>query len=117
MEPAGLRLASKTDVTSAMIVEAKVSDWKCGLVQLARTRDFCTHSVLALPDHRLHLVPDRMMDRHGFGLLANDDRGSVLWTRQPRMRSLTLAASLWLTELAIRGARHDDSRPSSDTLG
>jgi hypothetical protein len=117
MAPAGRRLALKTSVSSAMIVEAKVSDWKCGLVQLARTRDFCTHSVLALPDHRLRLVPGRMMDRQGFGLLANDEGGSVLWSLQPRTRSLTLDASLWLTELAIRGVHHGDGRSSSDTLG
>lgn len=117
MTPAGRRLALKTSVSSAMIVEAKVSDWKCGLVQLARTRDFCTHSVLALPDHRLRLVPDRMMDRQGFGVLANDEEGSVRWCRQPRTRSLTLGASLWLAELAIRDLRHGVGRPASDTLG
>lgn len=116
MAPASRRLAMTTSVSSAMIVEAKVSDWKCGLVQLARTRDYCTHSVLALPAHRLRLVPDRIVDRQGFGLLANDEEGSVLWCRRPRTRSLTLGASLWLTELAIRGLRDAGGRPSSDTL-
>lgn len=117
LESSNRRLASRTDVPFAMIVEAKVSDWKCGLVQLARTRDFCTHSVLALPDHRLHLVPDPMMGRHGFGLLARNEGGAVFWSREPRARSVTLGASLWLTELAIRGAIRNDGRQPSDVLG
>lgn len=99
----GLPAASvESRVNDSLIVEAKVSNWRRAVSQLARTRDAAHRSAIALPTERLGAVQRPYLKKSGLGLLAVDECGVVTWKRSSPRRPLSLAADLWLVELAIR---------------
>jgi hypothetical protein len=54
-------------------VEAKISDWKNGLVQAQRYLLFSDYSYLALPERNIKLVDTNLLKDVGIGLLAIGD--------------------------------------------
>lgn len=61
-------------------VEAKISDWKNGLVQAQRYLLFSDYSYLALPERNIKLVDTNLLKDVGIGLLAigDDDLKEVI---------------------------------------
>jgi hypothetical protein len=61
-------------------VEAKISDWKNGLVQAQRYLLFSDYSYLALPERNIKLVDTNLLRDAGIGLLAigDDDLKEVI---------------------------------------
>ncbi len=85
----------------AVLVEAKVKDWRTGLAQVARARAWFPKSALLVPKSVARRVPRVILDSHAVGLLAYDGV-STQWVRKPPRRVPSLAARLWLDELVIR---------------
>lgn len=56
-------------------VEAKISDWKNGLVQAQRYLLFSDYSYLALPEKNIKLVDTNLLKEVGIGLLSIKDGG------------------------------------------
>jgi hypothetical protein len=98
-------------VADSLVVEAKVSGWKSGLAQLARTRRLTHRSALLLPTTGNRLVDRRRLKRGNVGLILFDQDGGVSWRRKAPKRSISPAAKLWLGELAIRAS--EDGRSQS----
>ena len=93
-------------MSDSLIVEAKVSNWRRAVSQLARIRDSAHRSALALPADCVGRVGRPFLKKNQLGLLAVDTRGGVTWRRGSPRRELSLAADLWLVELAIRQSGH-----------
>lgn len=91
-------------ISDSLLIEAKVSDWRTGIHQLARARFGAHRATLAMPDAAGHRPPRRSLDKNGIGLLTVHSDGTVRWVRQSRVRPLSTAADLWLVELAVRAA-------------
>lgn len=90
-------------VHDSLLVEAKVSDWRAGLGQLARARWSAHRAALAVPTIAAHRVPRVTLDRNSIGVITVEpETGDTAWRRKSRSRRITRAADLWLTELAIR---------------
>ena len=86
----------------ALVVEAKMSDWRRGLAQLSASRWAGRKSALLMPAAVVHRVRPEALTHEGIGLLAHDGGGAIGWRREPADRPLGLMADLWLAELAIR---------------
>lgn len=91
-------------VADSLVVEAKVSGWKGGLAQLARTRRLAHRSALLLPATGNHLVDRQRLERGRIGLILFDPDVGVSWRRRAPRRSVSPAARLWLTEQAVRAS-------------
>lgn len=60
-------------LTSELIaVEAKLKDWKRGLIQANRYKIFANKVYLAIPSSHAHLVDRKMLRKHGIGLITLD---------------------------------------------
>ena len=91
-------------VGDSLIVEAKVSNWRRAVSQLARIRDAAHRSALALPTECVGRVGRPFLRKNQLGLVTVDTGGRVAWRRSSPRREISLAADLWLVELAIRGS-------------
>lgn len=56
-------------------VEAKISDWKNGLIQAQRYLLFSDYSYLALPEKNIKLVDKELLKEKGIGLLSVKEKG------------------------------------------
>lgn len=88
-------------VNDSLLIEAKVRDWRGGLVQLARTRWASHRSALLLGSAPGASVPGAPFEQNGLGLLA-DSGQSLSWVKEAPGRPLSWMADVWLTELLIR---------------
>lgn len=93
--------ALRPAVREAYLLEAKVADWRSGLVQLTHRQQLFSHAALLVPTSVAPRVPRTLLRWQGLGLAVTDDAGAVRWSRRPTARRLSLAAQLWLTELAV----------------
>jgi ribosomal protein S8 len=59
-------------VNELVAIEAKMKDWKRGLIQANRYKVFAHKVYLAVPSHVQHLVDKNMLKRHGIGLISLD---------------------------------------------
>jgi hypothetical protein len=100
-------------VADSLLIEAKVSSWKSGLAQLARTRRMAQRSALLLPKTANRLVERQRLKRGHVGLLVFDPDAGIRWQKKAPSRSISPAAHLWLGELAIRAS---EDLPKSDAL-
>jgi hypothetical protein len=89
-------------VADSLLIEAKVSSWKSGLAQLARTRRMAQRSALLLPQTANRLVERQRLERGSVGLLVFDPGSGIRWQKKAPSRAISPAARLWLGELAIR---------------
>jgi hypothetical protein len=89
-------------VADSLLIEAKVSSWKGGLAQLARTRRMAQRSALLLPQTANRLVARQSLKQGGVGLLLFDPEAGIKWQKKAPRRSVSPAARLWLGELVIR---------------
>jgi hypothetical protein len=85
-----------------LLVEAKVRDWRTGLIQLARARRYFRKAALLMPAEALVHVPRAYLAAYRLGLVAYDPPGGVRWVRRSPITVQNLSALLWLDELAIR---------------
>jgi hypothetical protein len=93
---------SQLPLKDSLLVEAKVRDWRNGMVQLALARRLFRRTALLLPELVGPRVPRTLLDSYGVGLALQSGTGAIRWGRKPRRRAVPLAADLWLTELAAR---------------
>ena len=56
-------------------IEAKIKDWKSGILQAERYLMFSDYSYLALPEERIRNVDIDLLNNSGIGLLAVNDDG------------------------------------------
>ena len=91
-------------VADSLLVEAKVSSWKSGLAQLARTRRMAHRSALLLPQAANRLADRQRLKRGNVGLLVFDPESGIRWQRKAPGRFMSPAARLWLGELAVRAS-------------
>lgn len=89
-------------VADSMLIEAKVSDWRTGINQLARARFSSHRAVLAMPEGSTHRPSRPALEKNRVGLAAVRGDGGITFVRQPKRRQLSTAADLWLVELVMR---------------
>lgn len=89
-------------VADSVLIEAKISDWRTGINQLARARFGAHRAVLVMPEGSTHRPPRPSLEKNRIGLLTVRPDGSVGWVRRSKPSRLSTAADLWLVELAIR---------------
>jgi hypothetical protein len=102
IQDASSRRANVGLVGDSMLIEAKVSDWRTGINQLARARFGAHRAVLAMPEGSTHRPSRPALEKNRVGLAAVRGDGGVAWVRQPKRRQLSSAADLWLVELVMR---------------
>lgn len=101
-------------VADSLLIEAKVSSWKGGLAQLARTSRLAQRSALLVPQTANRLVARQRLEQGNVGLLLFDPEAGIKWQKKAPRRSVSPAARLWLGELAIRASEGCESQtPSS----
>jgi len=100
-------------VADSLLIEAKVSSWKGGLAQLARTRRMAQRSALLLPRAANQLVSRQRLGQGSVGLLLFDPAEGIKWQKKAPRRSVSPAARLWLGELAIRASEGRESQTLS----
>ena len=107
--------ALRMTISSSFLVEAKVSNWRRGILQLARARWASHQAALLMPRETHHRVRKITLAHNSLGLLV-EHQDRIDWeTRSPTLR-LCWTADLWLTELAIRQiAAGNDYSSSSAT--
>lgn len=88
-------------VDQSLTVEAKMSDWRTGIVQLSRARWASHQAALLMPPETQHRVPRRTLRHNRLGLLVLHQDDVQSRVRAPNV-DLRWVADLWLTELAIR---------------
>ena len=88
-------------VARSLVVEAKISDWRSAIGQLAKARWASHDGALLMPSENQHRVPRIALRHNRLGLLVARS-GLVEWRiKSPRVE-LRWMSDLWLTELAIR---------------
>lgn len=88
-------------VSEALIVEAKVKDWRVGIGQIVRNRWAYSSGALLLPAETQARVPRRTIRHNGVGLLLLEN-GQLRWQIRPKRKPLSWLASAWITELLLR---------------
>lgn len=97
----GESLHPASPVVESCVVEAKVSDWRKGIGQLARYR-WCAHrAALLVPEKVAGRVPLAMLLHNRFGLLVVADDGVSVEERAPESPPSWMAQQ-WTAELATR---------------
>jgi hypothetical protein len=91
-------------VASSLLIEAKTDHWAGGISQLMRERSLAADVALVVPERRAKAVSRPLLKRQRIGLLQVKD-GQVQWLRRGSERQPSLAARLWLTELASQSLR------------
>jgi hypothetical protein len=97
----------KPTIGGSMLVEAKISDWRTGLLQLTRSRWASHSSALLMPIVSQQRVPRKTLRHNRLGLLVLNDHG-LRWQLKPPRQSLSWLADVWLTEMAIRDLETTD---------
>ena len=88
-------------VARSLVVEAKISDWRRGIGQLAKARWACHDGALLMPMDKQHRVSRTALRHNRLGLLVARSE-KVEWRIRSHHVELRRMADLWLTELAIR---------------
>lgn len=88
-------------VSSACIVEAKMSDWRTAFVQARRYKSMVTALAIAMPAETAVRLENRHLALMQLGLISVDD-DSTNWLRKPEAAGLRRGAQYWLDELARR---------------
>jgi len=89
-------------VGDSLLVEAKVSSWRAGLLQLVRTRGLAHRAALLVSAESAPRVDRRALRKYGVGLLTYAPGHGVHWVRRSTFRGVRLASELWLGELVAR---------------
>lgn len=89
-------------VADTLAVEAKMSDWRRAVRQVARFRHLFHRSAVLMPERDFPEEASRSMAFYGCGLLVNGD-SAIRWQRSPELQRPTVASRLWSIELALRG--------------
>lgn len=58
-------------------IEAKIKDWKSGILQAERYLMFSDYSYLALPEDKIHNVDMAQLEKTGIGLLSVKDNNNL----------------------------------------
>ena len=89
-------------ITHSLVVEAKLTDWRRAVGQLAQVRWAASLAALAVPHRLAPRIPSSVLERRGMGIIAVDDLGSTAWSRLSEPDDLPFELDGWLGELAIR---------------
>ena len=111
--PSGRLVETRSVVSEALLVEAKIKDWRGGMGQVVRNRWAYSGAALLLPAESHQRVPRRTLRHNGVGLLVLED-GHLRWQIRPTWKPLSWLASTWITELLLRDleSRTKDSLPA-----
>lgn len=88
-------------IDRSLVVEAKISDWRTGISQLARIRWAGHEAALLMPGETQHRVPRRALRHNRLGLYVLRN-GAITQQVSGLRLDLAFAAELWLVELAVR---------------
>ena len=119
LTPSGRGEAVRPAAFESLLIEAKVANWRGGLLQLLRNQRAASSIALLVPTSVNYKVDRALLQRYGVGLLLFDPSKGVTWQRRSRQRALTRARELWLAELAIRhlesGRTYDGASRASNS--
>ncbi len=99
------RRLQRQSTRDSLLIEAKVRDWRGGLVQLSRERTLSHRAALVVPEGVQSRVARPPLKKNTLGLLATSDH-EVRIVRKCNPRRVKLAVDLWLTELAARATEY-----------
>ena len=88
-------------VWNSLVIEAKMSDWRGGIFQLARVRWAAHSAALLMPNETQHRASRKALRHNRLGLFVYRD-STIVGQIEPPAAPLSRMADLWLTELAIR---------------
>lgn len=89
--------------SDSLLIEAKRSEWRKGISQILRNRRQIHRAALLIPSDSARLINESSLRRADCGLIVFDrERRQLSWAFQGKAREPSLAADLWLAELAIR---------------
>lgn len=100
------RLLRRPLVRHSLLVEAKVKDWRSGLIQIGRERWAASLAALAVPRGIESRVDRQALRRSGAGLIVAGGSGAD-WKRRAEQRALPPHAQLWLGELLLRSVEEE----------
>lgn len=99
-------LESKTDELKLVAIEAKLHDWKHGIMQARRYKAFTDESYLAIFSKYEKNIDKDLLEQHDIGLiLVNESDGAISFSRKPKgthpahlrqIHNTTYAAELFL---------------------
>ena len=98
----------RKNISSSFLIEAKLSNWRRGILQLTKARWACHQAALLMPHDTHHRVRQVALEHNRLGLLVQDD-DSIDWKINSPVLPLRWSADLWLTELAIRNITTGDN--------
>lgn len=98
--------AVQRTVARSLLVEAKVSNWRQGILQLTRARWASHQAALLMPFETHHRVPPISLNHNRLGLVVKHDRDFHWRITSPTLK-LGWMADVWLTELALRKIQRD----------
>lgn len=93
--------AGKSTVGKSLLIEAKMGDWRGGVLQLIRNSRLFQSTALLVPERLNSKIPRPLIEQYGLGLLLFDC-DEIWWQRRGRDRKPPHFANLWLGELAVR---------------
>jgi hypothetical protein len=98
-------------INDSLIIEAKVRDWRRGVIQLSRIRWAAHRAALAVPREANAAVARQQLRRNRIGLLLTDSTDAA-WQVTAARRQLSFLADVWLSELIMRSL--EGQRRSAD---
>lgn len=99
--PEGRAEARKTTIAKSLLIEAKVGDWRGGVLQAIRNSRLFHATALLVPERLNAKIPRPIIEQYALGLLLFDG-DEIWWQRRGRERKPPHYANLWLAELAVR---------------
>lgn len=86
-------------VREALVLEAKIADWRTGITQLTARQSQFNSSALLVPEPVGHRVPHDLLEWDGIGLAVQCSDGKLRWQRKPRARAISMGARIWISQL------------------
>ena len=93
--------ALQRTIARSLLVEAKISDWRRGILQLTRARWAGHQAALLMPLETHHRVSSVALDHNRLGLIVRN-QCHLDWRITSPTLQLGWMADMWLTELALR---------------
>lgn len=103
-------------VHDSLAIEAKMTDWRRAIRQVARFRPMANRTAILMPENSASRVDKMSLKIYNSGLISASDV-TLRWTVKARYQKIGTAQKLWLLELLHRHFEHQEikSPPSCAT--